>query len=222
MQVIAGHLADGAETQIALGDHEQVADLDLADEGIERGDRVAGRIRLAGGLLVLASDVVAALHTAVVGSGAEADQGQPLLDAILIDALLGASLAQRDLPDAAAFQVDVLAGRLHHAAAGGIAQLLEDAILHAVFDLLRGLMGAGADAFHEVFVAEALVEGDELDLPGGNKGVELLLHLRTAAAEAGFEDGQRLVDAGVGLAGARRAVEDLVQRRAGHGGRGCR
>lgn len=76
---------------------------------------------------------------------------------------------------------------------------------------------AGPDAFHEVLVGKILVEGDHGDLPGPVRGIEP----QTAEIGAVFlgdfvhldplHDGHGAGGRVIGLAGAGRAVEDLVE-----------
>ena len=93
------------------------------------------------------------------------------------------------------------------------AQFLEDAVLHLIgnFAFIR----RRPDAFHEVLVAEALMEGHETDMAVSDQLVEALPLLFPSSAYIPHTRSgkyfQCFFHCGVGLARTGRAVEYLVQ-----------
>src|SRR5690606_12609512 len=200
------------ELQIALGDDDQIARPDLPDEQVERGHRVVATFHGGAGRPHALHDLRARGDARQVRARTEAQQGQAIGHAFIEYVALRIGVAQRDLPDATARDVDPGYRRGRGAAARRIAQLLEHAVLHLVAHL--AVLGLGANALDEVLVAEALVERDEAHQTGLRERIEPGLQRgavsRVVPQEIRIEQGQRLVDRVVGLAGAGRAEQDLV------------
>ncbi|MDT4840545.1 hypothetical protein FQZ97_743710 [compost metagenome] len=139
-----------------------------------------------------------------------------MLEAVASGAPVATSLLDGNLPDGRVFlQPQFL---LKHRVATGIqTQLDKHTLGHIVSQrstrVTLAVRWQSPQPLDEILVAEALVEGDEANALLRNELIEMPLALLTRQRqELRRENFQRRVDCFVGLAGARRAVEDLIER----------
>ena len=207
--ILTRHHPDGADGLACAQADQYIARLDPAHEAVQRAAVVAAQLQRRIGQIGLIQ----------VAGSTPADTRLALLKTVTPGATITAGLLDGDFPDGRIILQSQLFTHLR-VADRILAELDKHALRHVITQCRAGVFLAawrqGAQSLDEILVAKALVESYKAHAFLLHQLAETLVALFPPVQQSRWlDDFQCGIDGFVGLAGAGRAEQDLVQRNAG-------